>query len=183
MFIGKNLRKIRESKKMSLTDLAQKSGVQIATLSRIENLKMTGTVESHLNIARALDIDLPSLYKGVQIEDEPAHAISGTATTESFTFNDKASFEILTTNIFSKKMMPVILKIEPRGATNPEQNPKGSERFLFVLSGPITVHIGDARHRLKQNSSLYFDASVKHFLENPGETAARVISVTTPVAL
>ena len=35
----------------------------MATLSRIENGKMTGTLDSHTNIAAALEISLPVLYK------------------------------------------------------------------------------------------------------------------------
>ncbi|MCK5178412.1 MAG: helix-turn-helix transcriptional regulator, partial [Candidatus Omnitrophica bacterium] len=62
MYIGKRLRELRMAQGMSLSGLAEKSGVQIATLSRIEHLKMTGTVESHMNIARALDIDITQLY-------------------------------------------------------------------------------------------------------------------------
>ena len=45
MYIGKRLREIRQAQGMSLTTLAEKSGVQIATLSRMENLKITRTPE------------------------------------------------------------------------------------------------------------------------------------------
>ena len=65
MYIGKRLHELRRAKGMSLSQLSQRSGVQIATLSRIEHLKMTGTLQSHMNIARALGVNLGQLYKDI----------------------------------------------------------------------------------------------------------------------
>ena len=39
MYIGEKLHAIRKAKRISLTELSEKSGVQMATLSRIENQK------------------------------------------------------------------------------------------------------------------------------------------------
>ena len=69
MRIGEQVRKFREQKKLSLTELAHASGIQIATLSRIENNKMTGTLESHLAIAKAMGIELTDLYLNLQQEE------------------------------------------------------------------------------------------------------------------
>ena len=69
MYIGKRVQELRKVRGMSLTELAEKSGVQIATLSRIENMKMTGTLESHMNIARALGVDVTQLYSAIIREE------------------------------------------------------------------------------------------------------------------
>ncbi|MCB9771312.1 MAG: helix-turn-helix transcriptional regulator [Candidatus Omnitrophica bacterium] len=186
MLIGKRLKELREKNKMSLTDLSQKSGVQIATLSRIENMKMTGTLESHLNIAKALSVDLVELYDNLKNDEqkaEPPHVNKPQTSVESFTYNDRASYEILTSQLLKKKMLPIILRIEPDGKTNTEQNPSGSERFIFILEGEVTAYIGKEHYALKTNSSLYFDASVEHHFENKGKKAVKVISVITPVML
>ena len=182
MHIGKKMKELREAKKMSLTDLSKKSGVQIATLSRIENKKMTGTLESHINIAKALGVELPHLYHNLaasSVEDSLAQGIHS----ETFSYNDKASYEILTANLLSKKMMPMVLRIEEGGRTNSEKNLPGSERFLFVLEGKITVYIEEKTCPLSKNQTLYFDSSFKHHFENAGKVVAKVIVVGTPVNL
>jgi len=61
MYIGEKLHAIRKAKRISLTELSEKSGVQMATLSRIENKKMVGTLESHMQIAKVLGIDVTEL--------------------------------------------------------------------------------------------------------------------------
>ncbi len=184
MLIGKRLKEIREKNKMSLQELSQKSGVQIATLSRIENLKMTGTVNSHLNIAKALGIELVDLYTQDQNYEKANSEIiqihKPATTVESFTYNDRASYEILTNQLFKKKMLPIVLRIDAEGKTNPEQYPSGTERFVFVLSGELNTYIGKDAYTLKARSSLYFDASALHHFENPGKKTAKILSVLTP---
>ena len=63
MHVGEIIHKLRKSKKMTLLELSNTSGVALATLSRMENGKMTGTLESHMNICKALEVNLPDLYK------------------------------------------------------------------------------------------------------------------------
>jgi len=183
MQIGKIIRDLRETQKMTLTGLAEKSGVQIATLSRIENLRMTGTLESHMRIARALGVDVTSLYKGLISPEEQPLAKSDSPSTETFAYNSKAAYEILAANILRKKMMPVILRIDAQGRTNTEENKPGTEKFVFVLEGSVTAHVADTTHPLSPGRTLYFDASQKHYFKNTGKKTVKMIVVVTPVAL
>jgi len=183
MMIGKTLKKIREQKKMKLSTLAQRSGVQIATLSRIENLKMSGTVECHIKIAKALSIDITQLYLDIISEKTAAEIQHNKAQAEIFSDSKKSSYEILTSNFLSKKMMPTLIKIEPQGSTNKEQNQIGSEKFIFVVKGKVEVIIQTEHYQLSANHSLYFDASLQHQFKNMHNTIAKLICVMTPVAL
>ena len=183
MIIGKQVRALRKARKLTLVELAEKSGVQIATLSRIENFKMTGTLESHMQIAKALGIDVTELYRDITQGAPPSETVPAHSHSERFTYNDKASYEILANKVLAKKMMPVVLKIDPGGQTNPEENQPGSEKFIFVLEGEITVYVGDKAHPLPRANALYIDASVSHYFVNTGRGPAKVISVVTPVAL
>ena len=182
MYIGKKLESLRKSKKMSLTELSQKSGVQMATLSRIENMKMVGTLESHIQIAKALGVDVTELYKGITRENAIID-MGQDKNMDVFTHSDAASFEILTKNIMNKKMMPTLIRIEGGGKTNKEQNPGGSEKFLFVLEGQVEVSVDSQKFALHKNNTLYFDASLPHFYRNTGKSVAKLISVVTPVSL
>lgn len=183
MYIGKRLKELRTSKGMSLTELAEKSGVQIATLSRIENMKMTGTIESHMNIARALEVDITQLYAGIVQREDKVDLRTSRSQTDVFVHSDKSSYEILTSKILSKKMMPILLKIDPGGQTNAEQDQPGTEKFVYALEGKLEVRIGETAYTLAKGNTLYFDASVKHHFANTGKAAARALCVGTPAAL
>ena len=183
MELGKRIRDLRKSKNMKLKDLAEKSGIQIATLSRIEHLKMTGTLESHIRIAQALGVELIELYKGVHTTNDSLEKVDLGDAPETFSYNEKASSEILTGNIMNKKMLPVVLRIDEGGRTSTEQNQPGAEKFIFVLEGTATIHIAERVHSLKVNDTLYFNAAQKHYIENSGAGVVKLISVITPVEL
>ncbi len=183
MLIGDKIIEIRKSKKMTLTELSKKSGVQLATLSRIENKKMTGTLESHMAIAKALDIDVVELYKSIIHEQKQVEVSETSQTSEVFTHNEQSSFEILTKNVLAKHMMPTLIRIEENGATQQEQASVNSEKFLFILEGAIEAVIDTKSFHLKKNNSLYFDASLPHLFKNTGRGVAKFLCIATPVSL
>ena len=183
MFIGDKLQEIRKSKKITLTELSQKSGVQLATLSRIENKKMTGTLESHIAIAKALGIEIVELYKSVVHENKEIEISKTADVSEVFTHNEKTSFEILTKNVLNKKMMPTLIRIEQGGATQQEQGAANSEKFIFILDGTVEIIIDHKNYTLKKNNTLYFDASLPHILKNNSKGTVKLLCIATPVAL
>ncbi|MFZ5800786.1 MAG: helix-turn-helix domain-containing protein [Candidatus Omnitrophota bacterium] len=177
MKIGDKLKALREARKISLTELSKLSGVALATLSRIEHKKMTGTLESHLRITRALGITLPELYSEVEPETKKP------AAKNIFVHSEKSASEILTGQIASKKMMPILIKLEPEGRTAVEQATENTEQFSYVLEGEVNLTINSINYSLKNGESLYFDASLPHQFINPGKARARVLSVITPPTL
>ena len=183
MIIGQKIRELREARKITLTELSEKSGVQLATLSRIENLKMTGTLDSHIAIAQTLGVELIQLYRGLENREPKPDLKTAKAASEVFSHNEKSSYEILTTNLMKKRMMPILLKIEPGGRTNKEQNMTGSEKFIFVLEGQLRVHVADETYSLSKGNTLYFDAGVEHYFTNEWKKLARAVCVITPVSL
>jgi transcriptional regulator with XRE-family HTH domain len=180
--IGQQIQRLRKLKKISLTELARTSGVQIATLSRIENGKMTGTVESHIQIARSLNVDITELYQTLRPED--AVPVTPRDHLEVISApNDKVSTEILTRQSASKKMLPSLVRLQGKSATRIEKGPAGSEKFVFVLDGTVLVRIGEQTIKLTEKSSLYFAASQPHSFENPLSGMAKFLCITTPVIL
>ena len=182
MYIGEKLHLIRKAKRVSLTELSEKSGVQMATLSRIENKKMVGTLESHMQIAKALGIDITELYKGIS-QQNALIDFGQDKNTDVFTHSDEASFEILTKNIMNKRMMPTLIRIQEGGKTNKEQAPGGTEKFIFVLDGHVEINVNAQTFTLHKNNTLYFDAALPHFFKNTGKGVVKIICVVTPVSL
>ena len=66
MEFGRKIRTLRKEHGLSLEQLAAKSGVALATLSRIENGKGAGTFRTHQGIAVALGIELTEMYRDLQ---------------------------------------------------------------------------------------------------------------------
>ena len=184
--VGARLRALRKSQKVRLVELAKASGVDSATISRIETGVMTGTLESHLKLATALGVKLTDLYAGIEeARVKDAVAVQGpSARSEVYVHQaGKSSMAMLTTDVLKKKLMPVLIEIEPGGSTHKEEAKVGTERFLYVLDGELEAKIGEQTHALKRGSTLYFDASLPHSLRNPGSRPSKCLSVVTPPVL
>ena len=184
--IGGRLRAIRKDQKVTLLELAKTSDVDAATISRIETGRMAGTLESHLKLAKALGVKLTDLYAGLeQAQGKGAVAMQPpSARTEVYVHQaGKSSMAMLTTDVLEKKLMPVLITIEPGGSTHKEEARVGTEKFLYVLEGELEARIGGEAHTLKRGSTLYFDASLPHSFRNVGRATVKCLSVVTPPAL
>lgn len=180
MNIGKQLRKLRKEKKMSLKELSKKSKVAMATLSRMEHGLMTGTLKSHTNICKALGVSLVDLYREAENEQKKISFMRERDKRDMFVYAKKSKLEFLTAKIMDKKMMPALLHIARGGETHREENKASSEKFIYVLSGVMTVNIDKKEYRLNRRDSLYFDASLPHSFKNDGADEVLVMYVLTP---
>lgn len=180
MNIGKRIRELRKKRNLTLAGLSKASGVALATLSRIETGKMTGTLESHINIAKSFEMTLPEFYSEI---NEATVAKKEENYADRFVHDKKASSVMLTKDIFTKKMLPLLIQLERGGKTHQEQLKKGSEKFIYILEGKAEVVIDNKRHILGKDATIYFDASRVHYIHNIGKNKTSCICVVTPVAL
>lgn len=180
MAIGDIIHTVRKDKKLTLAELSEKSGVALATLSRMENGKMTGTLESHIAICKALEITLGDLYKDLPAAKKTVEVQMKNTHTNVFVHNKRSTSEILASNVLDKKMMPILIKIQPGGVTHTEETKSGIEKFVYILYGKIEVHIGTEKYMLLKSDTLYFEGSLPHYFKNLGQDEAHMICVTCP---
>ena len=74
-------------------------------------------------------------------------------------------------------MEPILLTLEPGGSTYPD-NPHEGEEFGYVLSGNVTVVLGNKAFKAKKGESFYYEAKYKHHLES--KNGAKIIWVSGP---
>ena len=181
--LGSRLRALRKERGLSLEQLAGKSGVALATLSRIENGKGSGTFRTHQRISDALRLPLPELYRDLRQQDPEAILMDTRhEEVETFIYDEKASAIFLAKQVSGRQMLPQMITLRPGGKTALEQYSAGIERWIFSLEGTVDVTVGTKSYRLTTSGTLYFKASLAHRFENQEQTAAKIISVTSPVA-
>lgn len=184
MEIGAKLRLLRGN--MTLTELAHRSGVDKAIVSKIESGKMTGTVECHRKLADVFGLKLSEFYAYLENEKpEPAEFHAGENKTDIYS----EFLEILTTIPLAKKMLPTFVIIKPGDAQYLEETIKKVERFIYMIDGEIEVSVDGKAYHLKKNAgsekgdSLYSASMLRHTLKNTGSSPARVLCVSSPPVL
>ena len=183
MKIGKKLRVLRKKKKITLGELSEKSGVQIATLSRMENDIMTGTLQSHIAICKVLGVSLSDFYHDIENEYKVVSLAKQNEKYESFVHRKKSTSEMLVTKLAEKKMMPILIRIKKSGKTPKEEDKVGAEKFIYILQGKIRAEIGKEVYNLSKGDSIYFDASLSHVFYSNSPVETRLISILSPPAV
>ena len=77
------------------------------------------------------------------------------------------------------RMEPILIELGPGGETD-EDDPHEGEEFGYVLSGSVTLVLGEKKYRVKKGGSFYFRPTRLHYLINSGKIEARVLWVSTP---
>ncbi len=80
----------------------------------------------------------------------------------SFPFQDDRNFEIYT------------VEIETEGKLNSEGHKEGTEEFITVFEGELTIKINDCQYKLNSGDSIRFKADRPHSYRNFGRTQTRL---------
>jgi transcriptional regulator with XRE-family HTH domain len=184
MDIGAKLKLLRGN--MTLTELARRSDVDKAIVSKIESGKMTGTVECHRKLAEVFGLKLSEFYAFMEDEKpEPAEFREGNAKSDVY----QEFLEILTTIPLAKKMLPTFIALKPGESQYLEETLKKVERFIYILNGEIDITVEGQTYHLKKDSgaekgdSLYSASMQRHTVKNTGNTIARALCISSPPVL
>jgi len=184
MGIGERVRALRKEQKLGLDELAQRSGLALATLSRLENGKQPGTFRTHQKIAQVLGVPVTELYKELKdAEAQPTVVAEDSPDVERFNYEEKATAVLLAHQVTGRRILPQMLILQPGGKTAVEQYRAGTERWLYGLEGQTEVRVGTRRHRVEKGQAISFKGSLEHQFRNAGRGVAKTILVTSPVVL
>lgn len=184
MELGKKLRLLRGN--MTQAELAGRSGVDKAIISKIESGKMDGTLECHQKLAEVFGLKLSEFYAFVEEKKpEPAELHSGNNKTDVY----QNFLEILTTIPLAKRMLPSFITLRPDEEKFLEETLKNVERFIIVFEGEVAVNVEGKTYYLKKDpgyekgDSLYSLSPKRHSIKNTCAGVSRILCVSCPPVL
>lgn len=173
------IRKIRKEKKLSLRQLAEKSGLSVSFLSNLENGRVNITLSSLKKIATALEVPVARLIaddsqEGVVIvkkEDRMniVHHRSpqGTVIQQFLTRSPNFDMEI------------VVLQL-PAGTCSESYKSHPGQEFTYVLGGEVVLFLNENTYPLKSGDMAYYDAGIPHKWANRSQGTAEILVGATP---
>lgn len=152
--LARRLRLERDIRGWSLADLAERSGVSKATISKIERAEVSPTAIVLVRLASAFDLTLAGLMLRAESQGE---RVSRAA--EQPVWRDPET-GYLRTPVFIRPDHPVeIIKVEMparQRVTLPASSYAHIRQALWVLSGALVVTEGGERHELRNGDCLGF---------------------------
>jgi len=181
--IGDKLKALREKKKLTLHDLAARSGVAKTILADIEENEIIPPVATLLTIASALDVGMADFFS----DDLTDETISLTRTGERTKIKRRPHhlhegeisyiYEALETKKPKKHMEPLFVEFPPAETSDMVFNSHKGEEFVFVLEGSLEFRTNDRVEVLKPGDSLYFESHVNHSFRGLKNKSAKAIVV------
>lgn len=179
--IGSRLRELRASRGLSLRQLARSIGASPSLLSQVENGKVTPSVDTLYQLARALEVPIAEFF-GPPPTPDPARAggawVVRRADRQRITLEGGVTWDnLLPGDEPGRRWMEIGY---PPGASSGEHLLRHAGQDLFlVLEGELTFLVGFAEHRLGAGDSIGFGDGEPHLVRNDGAVAARAIVLVT----
>jgi len=188
---GERIAEIRKTYSISREDLAQRSGVTVELISKIEDDGHIPDLAPLIKISRGLGVRLGTLLDDhEQLGPVICRAGKAAAATRFKTgLPDDAdaaddhhgmSFNALASDKNGRHMEPFIVTIE--ADAQQDKSAHEGEEFIFVLDGKLTLEYGMDKETLNAGDSVYYDSIVPHRLYCADKNQVRILAVVyTPV--
>ena len=175
--VGKNLRRLRTERGLSLQGLATASGVSRAMLGQVELGQSAPTINVLWKIARSLDVPFSAL-------------ISASESTSVKVLREKEAKRLLSSDgsFSSRALFPFDqprrvefyeLRLTPGGEEKAEAHAAGTAENLVVARGSLELDVGGQTHQLAAGDAIVFEADAPHAYRNVGSVEAVLYLVMT----
>jgi len=181
--IGGKIKSIRESRNLTIDEVAERSGVNRAQIERIENDVELPSLAPLIKIARALGVRLGTFLDDhteigpvVSRAKDCAQRQTMRFTNESKISRKHMEYFSLSQDKSGRHMEPFLIDIEPGQADFALSSHEGEE-FIYVLQGAIEVVYGKEKFSLEAGDSIYYDSIVAHHVHAQNGASARILGV------
>jgi transcriptional regulator with XRE-family HTH domain len=180
--LGEKVRAIRESRSMSIEQLADRADLDAGHVGQIESGALIPSLSPLIRIARALGVRLGTFLDD---QEEMGPVITRVGAHEAvvrFSGREKSNhsdldFFSLAANKTGRHMEPFLIDIHPASAKEAQESTHEGEEFIFVLSGDVEIEYGKDTYLLHPGDSIYYDSIVPHHVHSAGDKEAKVIGV------
>src|SRR4051812_13205484 len=164
--VGPRLRRVRRERDLTLTDLAESTGISKSTLSRLENGQRRPSLELLLPLAQAYRVPLDDLGGAPgggdpRIRLKPRKVNGRTVLPLTRQPNGVQAWKI----------------VIPARQSTPQPRTHDGYEWLYVLSGRMRLVLGDRDVVLLPGEAAEFDTQLPHWFGSTGESAAEVLSI------
>jgi quercetin dioxygenase-like cupin family protein/DNA-binding transcriptional regulator YiaG len=177
VLVGTKLRELRNQRKLSLRALAERSGLNINTLSLIENGRISPSVSTLQQLARALEMPIAVFFETEPVSRQVVFS-PGQGRPEVVMNN--AHLANLGKDLAGHAVQPFVVTLDPGSGSGDEMVVHTGHEFVYCLAGEIMYQIEDAQYQLHPGDSLVFEAHLRHRWQNVFSGESQMILVFYP---
>ena len=160
--VGSKIKGLRETKNLSIEEIAERSGLSVEQINSIENDQNLPSLGPLIKIARALGVRLgtfmddndalgPIVCRAADREKDSSISFSNDATDA----RKHMEYHPLAQQKAGRHMEPFIIDINPEDNQDYKHSAHEGEEFIYVMEGEVEVEYGKEKYSLKEGDSIY----------------------------
>ena len=176
------LREERQRSALTLVDVARRSGLSTAMISKIENNQGSPSLNTLARLAVALEVPITSFFRGLEEERDASFVAAGTGV-EIVRLGTRHGhrYELLAVSKSGLKVVqPYLVTLTEQSEAFPIFQHEGVE-FLYQLEGSLAYRYGRHTYDLEPGDSLMFYGRVAHGPERLTNVPIQFLSITIDV--
>jgi transcriptional regulator with XRE-family HTH domain len=186
--VGKRIQSLRESKSIERQEMAERTGLEVDQITRIEQNKELPSLAPLIKIARALGVRLGTFLDdqdalGPVISRKNSCKKSASFSTDQSASHTHMDYYSLAADKSGRHLEPFVIQVAPRQETSsfPLSSHEGEE-FIYCLSGRLEITYGSDTYLLEEGDSIYYDSIVAHHVHAADAQGARILAIVyTPI--
>jgi XRE family transcriptional regulator, regulator of sulfur utilization len=174
--LGKTIQHLRKTYNLSLSDLAEQSGVAKSIISQIERNETNPTLATIWRLSQALDVSIERFL--VQTDEQPFLEKSSRADTPILVSQDgKFRLAIIGWLKTVEWLQWYDVSADIGGELCSEPHQRGSIESISVLDGELEVEVSGLVERACAGETLRYRCDKAHIVRNVGDVPARATMV------
>jgi transcriptional regulator with XRE-family HTH domain len=173
--VGRNVRALRQQRRMTIDALAAAAGISRGTVIQIETARGNPSIATLAALAAALRVGVTSLIEDVTEPRVTVRRATEAATLWSSTAGSNAVFRIGTDPPDVVELWDWTL--QPGDGFDGEAHPMGTQEVLSVLSGRLGLRVGATEQHLDTGDTVLFQAHAPHRYSGIGDGPVRFVMV------
>ena len=176
--LGERIREIRQSRSLTIRELASQAEISINALSLIENGKTSPSVNTLRQIARALQVPMTRFFQPVMDEKS---IVFTKASSRPKAMTKVALMEYLSKDLTGNVVDALVINAHPNMNSGNVPIMHAGCEFVYCLSGKILYSIDNEHFLIEPGDSLAFEASHNHQWQNldPGVSQYLLVMINT----
>jgi transcriptional regulator with XRE-family HTH domain len=175
--VGQRLREVRIERGLTIRDLAKESGLNVNTLSMIENGKNSPSLGTLRQLSFALQTPISAFFEASTSRNSIAYYKSGQRPGVAFAHG---RLEDLGAGIPRHEVESFLVTLKPHSNSGENLIVHTGLEIVYCLEGQLTYTIDNQTFLLEPGDSLFFEAYLPHRWQNTGTTPTRSLLVLCP---
>jgi transcriptional regulator with XRE-family HTH domain len=178
--VGPKLRRLRKSRGLTLSEVAQRAGCSESMVSKIETGRVNPSLTMIRGLTAALDVNMAALFENGG--DRSVVSRTGQRpriNDDALRSGDGVILERLVAQNGDTQLQANIHIVLPGGASDGTIAHVGEE-MGYLLEGELELTVGQETYRLKPGDSFHFRSELPHGYRNLGDSVVRILWVNTP---